>query len=153
IKIVRALLMFLFSAAAAICQDARTVPEPSFPPVCSRLPALMTTVVESAPDTARIQGALNACPAGESVALDMDGTNRVFVMGPIQLPKGVTLIVDAGVTVYASRNPRDYDSDSRHVCGTLQTSGSGCLPLILARRADGAGLMGYGTIDGRGHLP
>jgi polygalacturonase len=113
----------------------------------------MTTVIETAPDTTRIQDALNACPAGEAVTLEADGANRAFLMGPIQLPKGVTLIVGIGVTVYASRNPRDYDADSRHVCGTLQTSASGCVPLILARSADGAGLMGYGTIDGRGHLP
>ena len=146
-------LLFLFPVAAAICQDARNVVEPSFPPVCAQLAAAMATVVETAPDTSRIQNALNACPNGEAVELRASGANRAFLMGPIQLPKGVTLIVDAGVTVYASCNPRDFDSDARQVCGTIQTSSGGCLPLVSAKRADGAGLMGYGTIDGRGQLP
>jgi uncharacterized protein (TIGR03437 family) len=149
---VRVSLLFLFPVAAAICQDARNVVEPSFPPVCTQLAASTATVVETAPDTLRIQNALNACPNGEAVELRASGANGAFLMGPIQLPKGVTLIVDAGVTVYASRNPRDYDSDARQTCGTIQTSSGGCLPLISARRADGAGLMGYGTIDGRAEL-
>jgi hypothetical protein len=55
--------------------------------------------------------------------------------------------------VVASRNPRDYDADSSQQCGTIQTTSSGCLPLISAIRADGAGVMGYGVIDGRGQLP
>jgi polygalacturonase len=145
--------VFLIFIGPAICQDARNVTEPSFPPVCTRLAAAMSNVIETTPDTARIQDALNACPSGQAVALQSSGANLFFLMGPIQLPTGVTLIVDAGVTVFASRNPRDYDSDSRQQCGTIQSTSSGCLPLISATRADGAGVMGYGTIDGRGQLP
>jgi uncharacterized protein (TIGR03437 family) len=145
-----ALLIFVSTAHG---QDARVVTEPSFPPVCAQLSSTMPVVVEAAPDTSRIQAALSACPSGQAVELQASGGNRAFLMGPVQLPQGVSLIVDAGVTVYASRNPRDYDSDSRQACGTIQSSSGGCLPLISAKRADGAGLMGYGTIDGRGQLP
>jgi uncharacterized protein (TIGR03437 family) len=153
-------VVFILAAPPALCQDARAVAEPSFPPACVQLAAKLTAgptgldpAAESSPDTARIQNSLNACTAGQALELLPAGPNNAFLMGPVQLPKGVTLLVDAGVTVFASRNPRDYDSDARQACGTLQTSSSGCVPLITAKRADGAGLMGYGAIDGRGHLP
>lgn len=153
-------VVFLLAAPSALCQDARTVAEPSFPPACVQLAAQLTAgptgldpAVESSPDTVRIQNALNACIAGQAVELLPAGPNNAFLMGPIQLPKGVTLLVDAGVTVFASRNPRDYDSDTRQACGTLQTSNSGCVPLIAARRADGAGLMGTALSTAAGTSP
>jgi uncharacterized protein (TIGR03437 family) len=141
-------------------QDTRPVTEPVFPPVCAQLPAQLSAGPAGLPlasetlfDTSRIQSALNGCPAGQAVELQTGGSNAAFLIAPITLPKGVTLLVDAGVTVFTSRNPRDYDADSTHSCGTVATTNTGCVPLISANQANGAGLMGYGTIDGRGQLP
>jgi len=104
-------------------------------------------------DTNRVQKALNACPAGKAVELLASGQNNAFLIAPITLPKGVNLLVDASVTVFASRNQRDYDSDATMSCGTLTAAGTGCFPLINVYKGDGAGIMGYGVIDGRGELP
>jgi hypothetical protein len=141
-------------------QDTRTVTEPSFPPVCQRLLAPLTAGPTGLPadsetllDTSLIQSALNTCPSGQAVELRPRGANNAFLIGPLQLPPGVTLLIDAGVTVFASRNPRDFDANASQTCGTITTANTGCLPLITANHADGAGIMGYGTIDGRGELP
>lgn len=147
-------------ASTAFAQDLRNVRRPVFPPVCTTLKARLTSgkalgsiSSESRLDSPRIQAALNACPAGEAVALAPSHGHNAFLVRPFTLPTGVTLIVRAGVTVYASRNPRDYDSGSSHTCGTLQKHGDGCRPLITVRNTVGSGIMGFGTIDGRGYMP
>jgi polygalacturonase len=63
----------------------------------------------------------------------------------------VTLRVGAGVTLFASRNPRDYDVTPGR-CGTVDQSGRGCRALINGDHVAGAAVMGEGTIDGRGGL-
>src|SRR5690348_15556831 len=120
----RFLIALLFVTAAALAQDLRSVTEPSFPPSCVRLAAAGGS--ESQLDTGRIQAALNSCPTGQAVELTGGG----FVSGPLQIPKGVTLLIDAGATLYASRNPRNFDSNPGQTCGTLQTSSGGCVPFI-----------------------
>ena len=159
-SILRAFAAFSLASAVLCAQDTRNVTEPVVPPVCTQLAAQLSAGPTGLPaaretlfDTSRIQSALKACPAGKAVELQSSGANNAFLIAPTTLPKGVTLLVDAGVTVFASRNPRDYDSDSTHSCGTVSSSGSGCVPLITATSADGAGIMGYGAIDGRGELP
>jgi uncharacterized protein (TIGR03437 family) len=158
-RLVRHALFFLIVAGLR-AQDPRTVTEPVFPLVCSQLAAQLAAgaqglpaASESLPDTSRVQGALSACPAGQAVELMAGVSGNAYLIAPINLPKGVTLLVDAGVTVFASRNPRDYDANPSQACGTLATTDVGCLPLITANKADGAGIMGYGIIDGRGELP
>jgi len=130
------------------------------PPVCTQLTAQLSAgptglpaAAETSYDTAAIQSALDTCPAAEAVELQAGTAGAAFLMGPIRIPAGVTLIVDAGVTVFASRNPRDYDANAAKTCGTITASGGGCVALITANHSDGGGLMGYGTIDGRGQLP
>ena len=59
------------------------------------------------------------------------------------------MLADAEVTLYASTNPRDYDLRSGS-CGTIDQSGKGCKAFISADRTAGSGIMGEGTIDGRG---
>ncbi len=147
----------IFLSLAAAAQDTRTVTEPVFPPVCTTLTAQLQEIDNTLPagdessfDTVRVQDALNACPAGEAVELTPNGTNgdNAFLIQPITIPGGVTLLLDAGVTVYGSRNPGDYDVQTGS-CGIVATSSAGCEPLI-AINADNAGIMGYGAIDGRG---
>src|SRR5689334_8174546 len=106
----RSLVLFCF-LPVAYAQDLRSVTEPSFPSVCTRLAAAGGS--ESQLDTPRIQTAMNACPQGQAVELQGGG----FVSGPLSIPKGVTLLIDAGSTLFASRNPRNYDSNSSQTCG------------------------------------
>jgi polygalacturonase len=146
--------------AAVICpawaQDTRHVTEPVIPRSCTVLGAKLKATGKSISpadepkqDTQRIQAALNQCPAGQAVELKADGAANAFLTGPIQLRNGITLLVDGGVTLFASRNPRDYDL-SPGSCGTVTQKGHGCKPMIAADQVKGAGIMGDGTIDGRG---
>lgn len=156
-----ALALVGFAVAAAVCrpaaaQDTRTVTEPVFPPSCAVLSAELTETDNQLPsgdetqfDTGSIQSALNACASGQAVELGLgSGGGNAFLIQPITIPEGVTLLVDAGVTVYGSRDPRDYDAVAGE-CGTVDSSGNGCKPLIAVNAANAA-IMGYGVIDGRG---
>jgi polygalacturonase/sugar lactone lactonase YvrE len=127
-------------------QDSRNLKEPQFPPSCIVLTANQAAgnLNESLFDTERIQAAINNCPPGQAVELQASGSNDAFLIQPIKLAPEVTLLVDAGATVLASLNPNDY------ACNVYT---GGCLPLIQAYDAPGAGIMGYGIIDGRGGQP
>jgi polygalacturonase len=141
--------------ALALCglvaraQDTRTVSEPVIPPVCTALGARLAVVDERRPDTARIQQALDGCPAGQGVELRPDGGYGAFLTGPLQLRAGVTLLVARGAILFGSRDPRDYDVMPGS-CGTVNTTGRGCRPMIAGDRVAGAAVMGDGVIDGRG---
>src|ERR1700722_189519 len=145
-------------AAFAQGQDTRSVVEPTFPPTCSTLQAQQAITngeptSETTFDTTRLQSALNSCAVGQAVELQPSGANNAFLIQPITIPTGVTLLVDGGVTVFASRNPADYQISGAETCGTVGTAGNGCNPLFnIANDAasSGAGIMGYGVIDGRG---
>src|SRR6185312_4106488 len=148
----------LLVAGVAEAQDQRNVLEPVIPAVCTTLNAGLASGAtpgsissETQLDTSRIQTAMNACSTsspGQAVELAMGGTNDAFLTGPLTIPNGVTLLVDAGVTLYASRNPRDYDVNATtHTCGTVDSLGTGCNPIISVNKTVGAGIMGYGTID------
>jgi polygalacturonase len=151
-------LVALLIAAPALAQDTRTVGEPKFPAACATLSAELTPLAdttlaaadETKYDTQRIQRALDGCSAGRGVYLGTNGARRAFLSGPLTIKAGVTLIVDTNATVFASRNPRDYDNDQPGRCGTVDARGRGCKALITADRASGAAVMGPGTIDGRG---
>ncbi len=145
----RQLLLVLLLILPACAQDLRTVTEPVIPPACTSLTAHLAEVDESRLDTARIQKALDSCAAGRAVVLQADGEKRVFLSGPLHLRRGVTLLIEAGVTLYASRNPRDYDRRPGS-CGIVDQSGRGCYALINGDGADGAAVMGDGVIEGRG---
>jgi polygalacturonase len=154
-------------------QDTRTVTEPTFPATCTQVPADLTisagepsSELNTNVDTAAIQTALSACAQGQAVELVANGSNNAFVIAPIFIPAGVTLLVDGGVTVFGSRNPVDYQigtAATGKTCGTSD-SGSGCNPLITLGQSSVngtsqtlfsttqpvTGLMGYGVINGRG---
>jgi polygalacturonase len=171
-----ALLALLACTASASAQlatgDGRgTVPEPTFPAVCSQLQADLTIAagepsseLNTATDTSKIQAALSACTSGHAVELVASGANTAFVIAPIYIPAGVTLLVDGGVTVFGSRNPTDYQigtPTTSSTCGTIDTGGASCYPLINLGQSSLAGastysgtavsgIMGYGIINGRG---
>lgn len=103
----------------------------------------------SQPDTSRIQSAIDNCAAGSAVKLVVSGTKNAFLSGPLTIKTGVTLWIDSGVTLFASRNPDDFATSSGS-CGVEGSGNSGCKPLIYAVSTDGSGIVGGGAIDGRG---
>lgn len=154
------MLLVLPLALMAYGQDTRKVAEPSIPPACTTLRAKIGRAAQSIapedekkPDTARIQAAIDGCPEGRSVVLQRASERTdAFLSGPLQLRRGVVLVVDAGAYLYGSRNPRDYDL-SPGVCGTITETGHGCKGLINGDNAANSGVMGDGVIDGRGGEP
>lgn len=137
-------------------QDSRTVTEPKLPPVCATLDAHLSIIGHSLAesdetklDTTRIQQALDTCGKGRGVLLQIHGTDNAFLAGPLELREGATLVVDKGVTLFASRDAAVYEK-SAGSCGLVNDLGNGCKPLISAQHVSGAGVMGDGTIDGRG---
>jgi polygalacturonase len=127
----------LGSQTWAEAQDTRKVTEPSIPPACTTLQAQIGRAGisiafddETKLDTKRIQAALDQCPPGHSVVLKKtSGRLDAFLSGPLDVRRGVVLVVDANTYLYASRNPRDYDR-SPGVCGTIDENGHGCRALI-----------------------
>jgi polygalacturonase len=72
-----------------------------------------------------------------------------FVTGPLKLRSGVSLLIDAGAVLQASRNPKLYDRGA-NTCGTIDKSGRGCKPFITIDNAKSSGIYGDGSIDGQG---
>lgn len=147
----------LFFSLAAVAQDTRTVTEPRIPPVCKSLKAALVSqngtlpeADESKLDTQRIQDAIDNCDPGHAVALRVDGANNAFLSGPLELRRGIALLVDAGVTLFGSRDAKLFDKGAG-TCGTVTEKGvRGCKPLIQVQSAQDAAVMGDGIIDARG---
>ncbi|WFT83807.1 glycosyl hydrolase family 28 protein (plasmid) [Methylobacterium sp. CB376] len=133
---------------SAQSQDRRNVQEPVPPTqVCAVLSA------DDAPSAkvgqAKLQAALDGCRTGQAVRLTPSRTKAVFASGPIEMRAGVVLWLDAGAVLAAEPDPRLYDlGDGR--CGLINNAGGGCRPFLNFHKANGAGLMGDGTIDGQG---
>lgn len=152
----RAVFVFAVLASALGAQDTRTVTEPRRPVACAVLTAELTPVADTTLaeqderklDTKRIQAAIDGCARGRAVVLKAAGNARAFLIGPITLKAGVTLVVDTNAIVFGSRDPKVYDMDGR--CGTVDEKGHGCKPLIASDKANGVAIMGPGTVDGRG---
>lgn len=150
-----ALNLSICAAWPASAQDTRRVTEPVIPPSCvilrANLQATNNALSESDEtklDTQRVQSALDTCPQGKAVELRSDGGRNAFLSGPLELREGVTLLIDRGVTLYASRNPKDFDT----VPGTCGISGAESRPCkpIISVNVKNAAVMGEGAIDGRG---
>jgi polygalacturonase len=158
LRLIAPLLVSLAILPILAAQDSRTVTEPVIPPVCATLDAQLAstgnTVApddESRLDTTRIQQALDRCGIGHGVLLRASGSNDAFLSGPLQLRTGVTLIVDKGVTLFASRDPSLY-AVTPGSCGIVRHGPGprGCKSLISVDHAPNSAVMGDGTIDGRG---
>jgi polygalacturonase len=139
-----------------VAQDTRTVTEPHLPPACVTLKAnlvapggVLAAEDETRLDTARIQSAIDGCAAGKGVYLRASGVKDVFLSGPLTLRSGVTLVVEAHAALVGSRDPRVYDLTPGS-CGIVSKKGHGCKPLLLGDGVENSGIMGEGSIDGRG---
>jgi polygalacturonase len=132
---------------------------------------------ESRPDTARIQAAIDHCAAGKAVELALGSTvgklvsatasgktfaksasgtkaaaqpkTNAFLSGPLELREGVTLLVDKGVTLFASRRASDYDI-TPGACGVMMKARAQACKTFITIRAKNTAIMGEGVIDGRG---
>jgi polygalacturonase len=136
-------------------QDTRTVTEPVIPSVCATLKAQLAApkgidaADEAKLDTERLQKGIDGCGEGKALELTVDGARNAFLSGPLELRSGVTLLVDKGVTLYASRDPKVFEV-SAGSCGIVSQEKSGCRPLISGKQVKNAAIMGDGVIDGRG---
>ena len=160
---VLAFCLFLTAFAGARAQDTRNVTEPRYPEICKILYAQLTPHDGKLPDEPierhyrdndRIVKAMANCPAGKSVVLHGSKTGKsVFLISPMRLRAGITLVIDSSAALWGSRDPREYDV-APGSCGILSPTqgprGPGCLPLLLAEDAPHSGIMGDGVIDGRG---
>ena len=162
--------VFTFASAAAVvfttgawAQDARSVSEPVIPQICAAVEAHLTSVKdgpynslaagdEDKLDTNRIQDAIDGCAKGKAVALRGQGAANAFLSGPLKLRGGVTLLVDKGITLFASIDPNVF-ALAPGSCGIVNNVKTvGCKPLITVDNVSGAGVMGDGVIDGRGGI-
>ena len=141
--------------SGAWAQDTRTVTEPKIPATCVKLEAKLIAdgdalkeADETEEDTAAIQTAIDGfaakCQPGQALelAVGVKGANA-FLSGPLELKEGVTLLVDKGVTLFASRDPEDYDVSAPGTCGTIPSKGP-CKAFITIR-AKNVGIMGDGV--------
>jgi polygalacturonase len=168
---VLALFGLLTGGVASLrAQDQRNVPEPPFPATCAVVhaplrssgerPIVGSTAAqqdaESEAETKLIRDGLHQCAAQQAVelALGHDSSYNAFLLDPVTLPQGVSLIIDGGVTVFASRDPRNYqDSTTTVQCGTYGPEppygvNVGCIPFLTL--AANSGIYGYGVIDAQG---
>jgi polygalacturonase len=135
-------IVALATGGACGAGDANLPAEPVIPAACVTLQASQTVAVNGVPtenslDTSRIQSALSSCAAGLAVKLMTGNGNNSFITGPLTIPSGVTLWVDAGTTLYATRNPSVWGSATA----------------LISVTGSGSGILGDGTIDGQGGEP
>lgn len=126
--------------------DTRSLTEPSFPPVCTQLLAQQSSgsLNQSLFDTTRLQNALNGCASGHAVELSSSGAGNAFLTQPgLTLPAGVTLLIDASVTLFGDNNDGDYNCTDTTCTPLISVAGN-------SNPATGSAIMGYGTIDGQG---
>lgn len=86
------------------------------------------------------------------------GGGNGFISGPLTLPSGVTLWIDKGVTLYATRDAKAYSPlaagpycANTAVSATKAGSSSNCSPLIGGSNLVNSAVMGDGRIDSRGY--
>ena len=130
------------SSGSCGASDTNLPAEPTIPPACTTLQATQSVAAGALPnetslDTSAIQKALNGCASGQAVKLTTSGANNAFITGPLTLPAGVTLWVDAGTTLYATRDTKVWGSASE----LISVSGAN------------SGIVGDGIIDGQGGEP
>ena len=92
---------------------------------------------------------MDTCAKGHAVVLKADGARNAFLTGPLDLKPGVTLVVEAKTILFGSRDATVCEVRPGS-CGIVSQTGRGCRSVINGTGVAGAGVMGDGTIDGRG---
>jgi polygalacturonase len=90
------------------------------------------------------------------LAVSNTGLGNAFISGPLTLPSGVTLWIDKGVTLFASRDVMLYNLTGKY-CGNTAVSASSagssgnCNALITGTNLVNSAVLGDGAIDSRGY--
>jgi polygalacturonase len=86
------------------------------------------------------------------------GPGNGFITGPLTLPSGVTLWIDAGVTVYATRDVIAFAPNlagpycaNTAVSSSKAGSSGNCLPLFGGNSLVNSAIVGDGLVDGRAY--
>ncbi len=86
------------------------------------------------------------------------GVGDSFISGPLNLPSGVTLWIDKGVTLFATRDVMAYSPlaagpycANTAVSASKAGSSSNCTALITGTNLVNSAVMGDGSIDSRGY--
>jgi polygalacturonase len=136
--------------------DPNLPPEPTMPTeaeVCETLVAEKSAPDEDKLDTDRIQAALDKCKdttARKAVKLISDGVKNAFVADSLTV-QSVTLWVDKGTTLYASRDAKRYQKTGN--CGIIGVNDSGACNDFISVMGTNPGIVGDGVIDGQGGEP
>lgn len=90
------------------------------------------------------------------LVVNSSGVGDAFISGPLTLPSGVTLWIDKGVTLFASRDVMLYNGGTSTYCGNTQVgvkagSSGNCKPLIGGNNLVNSAVMGDGAIDSRAY--
>ncbi|HET9172473.1 MAG TPA: pectinesterase family protein [Actinospica sp.] len=145
--------------------DTRQLSRPTTPGTCQTVDSTLADTPSreftdaqeaAAPDTARIQAALTACAGtGEAVVLapSGDGSDTAFLSAPLSLGKLEYLVVEPGVTLYASRQASDYGIAGSYVPFISVSGNASGIESMRAPGRDHYGNPIQGVIDGRGDLP
>jgi polygalacturonase len=85
-----------------------------------------------------------------------NGPGNAFISGPLILPSGVTLWIDRGVTLFATRDVMPYLPAGKYCANTAvgptsAGSSSNCNPLIGGKYMVNSAVMGDGSIDSRAY--
>ncbi len=151
-------------------------PEPKIPSGCFTVaaPRTVTPTVEGGTNTFVPEGELDYLDGLDNglimpwfaqgyecveLTIGPNGANA-FLIGQLKLTSFQTLVIDKGVTVYASRNPLSYGAgclvmDQRSAVTDTSAIGDmffDCGAVIMAS-GDHVAIMGEGTIDGQGGEP
>ncbi len=83
------------------------------------------------------------------------GPGNAFITGPLTLPSGVTLWIDKGVTLYATRDVMPFNASGKY-CGNTAVNGKAgssgnCKALINGDNLVNSAVMGEGSIDSRAY--
>jgi polygalacturonase len=149
-------------------------PEPVIPANCAKVAAHRTVtpastakgasntiVPESATETLDTSVVTAGFANSSCVELTTGaGGANAFLIGQLKLTANQTLVIDQGVTVYASRNPKSYGpncavidaegavTDTSYTADTAYDCGG-----VIVATGDHVAIMGQGTIDGQGGEP
>lgn len=146
---VGALFAWMLASGAVLAAAGREPVEPPPPQAICRQIVAEQVGPDQSDASAMIQRALDQCRTGTMLKLVAGVKGGALVSGPLQLPPGVSLWLDRGFTLYASRDPQAYDR-GQGVCGRNTARGGGCRALISLDHGHDQGVYGEGVVDGQG---